>query len=106
MGDSIGEEVLQRQQHRGGVKLGLTQRELLPLDVSRQITPTNAPRHKTHPCPRLGMRVQSKQERAPLFRDGQERKLFSLRAVKGTVISIGRLVPGSDSLTSPPHRCR
>ena len=31
--DSIGVEVLQRQQNFGRVELGLTERELLPLDV-------------------------------------------------------------------------
>ena len=55
-------EVLKSEQHLRGVELGLSKRELLPLDMQHEITTADVFHDKVHPSLSLKTRVQTKEE--------------------------------------------
>ncbi len=78
--NSLCVEVLQRKKHLACVKLGLTQGELLLLDVQHEIASADILHDKVDPSFGLEARVQAEQEGVALLRSSQKDTLFGLRA--------------------------
>ena len=74
--DALLVEVLERQQHLGGVELGAPRRKLLALDVQHEVAAADVLHDKVHARLRLETRVQPEQERMALARGGEEHALL------------------------------
>lgn len=86
--NSVRMEVLQRQEHFGGVKFCLPQRELLALNVQHQITSTHVFHHKVDAGLSLEARMQTKQERMPFSGSGQEHAFLRSRTIAQQALSV------------------
>jgi hypothetical protein len=75
-------EVLERQQHLGGVELGAPRRKLLALDVQHEVAAADVLHDKVHARLRLEARVQPEQERVALARGGEKHALLRLGAAR------------------------
>lgn len=94
-------EVLEGQQDFAGVELGLTQGELLPLDVQHEVPATDVLHHEVDAGFSLEAGVQTEEERMPLPCGGKKDTLFRPRTVSD-VLEIF-LQQCRDFLTFPPR---
>ena len=74
--DPVLMEILQRKQHLRSIELGLTKRELLPLDMQHQISSTHVLHDKVDTSLGLEARMQPEQERMTFPRRRQENTLL------------------------------
>lgn len=81
-------EVLESEQHLASVELGLSEGELLFLDVKHEISTRHILHHKVDSGLRLETRVQAEQEGVSLLRGGQEDSFLRLSTARVSNVPI------------------